>query len=177
MKLYLKDICRFPCSASWLWHQHYESSFLKKELYSLPSIYSNIHGLQSDSLEAYRTTWEISIGMEIWENMWDEALCRVHKSSICSKHGFIWRRFIWQRCLKMCHHPVIAVIIHPLIIFICFANAHICLIIDKKSSALYLQSQEYWFHQTCSQLYVGFHCAYLYRLSLIHNRWRVSYSC
>lgn len=60
---------------------------------AVSSIYSNIHGLRSDSLEAHRTTWETSLG--ILENMWAEALCRVHKS-ICAKDCFI-------QC-KVLHH-------------------------------------------------------------------------
>lgn len=62
---------------------------------AVSSIYSNIHGLRSDSLGAYRTTWETSLGMEILENMWAEALCQVHKS-ICAKDCFI-------QC-KVLHH-------------------------------------------------------------------------
>lgn len=56
--------------------------------------YSHIHSLCLTSLDSIKETWEVELGEEIPGGVWEVALQRVHKSSICAKHGLIQCKII-----------------------------------------------------------------------------------
>lgn len=52
-------------------------------------VYAQIHSLRLDSLNSIKSLCEADLGEEISEELWGDALYKVHKSSICAKHGLI----------------------------------------------------------------------------------------
>lgn len=52
-------------------------------------IYDQIHSLRLVSLNSIKVLWEEELGEEIPEELWEDALTNVHKSSICAKHGLM----------------------------------------------------------------------------------------
>ena len=52
-------------------------------------IYEDIHSISSVSLDSIKTLWEGEMGDEISEDVWDDILTNVHRSSICARHGLI----------------------------------------------------------------------------------------
>lgn len=56
--------------------------------------FTHIHLLWLVSLVSIKALWELQLGEEISEELWEEALDRVHKSSICAKHGLIQCKII-----------------------------------------------------------------------------------
>ncbi len=51
--------------------------------------YAQIHFLRLVSLNSIKSFWEADLGEEITEELWEDALDKLHKSSICAKHGLI----------------------------------------------------------------------------------------
>lgn len=56
--------------------------------------YTRIHLLRLVSLASIKALWELDLGEEISEELWEEALDKVHKSSICARHGLIQCKII-----------------------------------------------------------------------------------
>lgn len=52
-------------------------------------IYNQICDLRPESLQALKARWEGDIGEELTEEVWNEMLVRVHRSSICARHALI----------------------------------------------------------------------------------------
>lgn len=56
---------------------------------SISYIYNQINLLRPESLNPIKMLWERDLGEVISEEIWAEILKRVHKSSICARHGLI----------------------------------------------------------------------------------------
>lgn len=56
---------------------------------SISNIYNQMYLLQPESLNSIKTAWEEDLGQPIPDEVWEEILGRVHKSSICARHGLI----------------------------------------------------------------------------------------
>ena len=52
-------------------------------------LYNTIQGISSPSLSHVKSTWEEELQLVISDNMWQEAIERVHKSSLCVRHGLL----------------------------------------------------------------------------------------
>ena len=57
-------------------------------------IYEQIHDVHLVSLDKIKTLWEEDLGEEIPEEVWEDALTRVHKASICARHGLMQCKII-----------------------------------------------------------------------------------
>ena len=61
---------------------------------AISSIYLNIHNLCQGSSIVLKTVWETVLGEVISDDVWEETLRRVHKSSICAGHSFMQCRIL-----------------------------------------------------------------------------------
>lgn len=52
-------------------------------------LYSHIYSLRLTSLGLIKELWETELGEEIPGDIWEVALKRVHKSSICARHSLV----------------------------------------------------------------------------------------
>lgn len=61
---------------------------------SLSIIYRQLCSLQSTSLSNIKSSWEEELGEEISDDVWENALKKVHTSSICARHALIQCKII-----------------------------------------------------------------------------------
>lgn len=52
-------------------------------------LYEKIYSLCDSSLSTVKAAWEQDLGYNIQDDSWDKILLRVHKSSLCARHGLI----------------------------------------------------------------------------------------
>uniref|UniRef100_A0A3Q1EXS2 Reverse transcriptase domain-containing protein n=1 Tax=Acanthochromis polyacanthus TaxID=80966 RepID=A0A3Q1EXS2_9TELE len=59
-------------------------------------IYERIHSFRDSSIRMVRITWEQDLGFTIQDDAWEKILFRVHKSSLCARHGLIQCKILHQ---------------------------------------------------------------------------------
>lgn len=115
---------------------------------SISYIYNQIILLHMESLNSIKMQWENYFGGAVSEDIWVEILKRVHKSSICARHGLIQSKLvhhtyyaycIWQGFMIKCLQHASDVNTHLQILSMSSGFAHLYANTRKKSSTQFLQ--------------------------------------